>query len=768
LTDGWLRPSYGVMTKRMFAALLCASLAAPALAASSKPAPVSALVKSVKIPYKQFTLKNGLRVVVHTDRKAPLIAVSVWYGVGSKHEPKGKTGFAHLFEHLMFNGSENAPGDFFEPLAQIGATDFNGTTFFDRTNYFQTVPKNALDRTLFLESDRMGYLLGAVTQEKLDNQRGVVQNEKRQGDNQPYGMGWYATLAGLFPEGHPYHHSTIGSMADLDAARLDDVRTWFRDNYGPNNAVLVLAGDIDVKTAKAATEKWFGAIPRGPAIKDVTAAVPTLDAPKEKVLKDKVATTRITRMWAIPGETNADATALAAGAAVLGGLSSSRLDNALVRSEKIAASVSASANLFEDVGIYFVSADVLPGIDPAVTGARLDAVIADFLRDGPTADELMRVNTSSISGIISGLESVGGFGGKATTLAEGALYRNDPGAYRKDLRELAKLTPAKVRDTTRKWLSRPVYTLKTVPGEREAEGGGGAAKGSKAAPFPSAFFYADPKEPVSAKVAPGPDRSKLPDVGEFPTLDFPTIERATLKNGIPVFFAKRDAVPKVNVSISFDAGFTADPRDALGTQALMLGVIDEGTTTRNSIQIAEESERLGTGISKGASLDRTSFSMTALTPNLGPSLALMADIVRNPAFDPKEVERVRAQQLTAIASELTRPAALAARVLPEKLFGAAHPYGIPGTGTGDPKVVKALTPDQLRAFHRRWIRSDNARIIVTGNTSLPQLLPLLEASFGNWAQDRPGCQADDLPDRPSGIAAVDHHRRAGAARQRPR
>jgi zinc protease len=490
------------MITRPLLALLCASIAAPALAASSNPAPVSALVREVKIPYKQFTLKNGLRVVVHTDRKAPLIAVSVWYGIGSKHEPKGKTGFAHLFEHLMFNGSENAPGDFFEPLAQIGATDFNGTTFFDRTNYFQTVPKNALDRTLFLESDRMGYLLGAVTQEKLDNQRGVVQNEKRQGDNQPYGMSWYATLAGLFPEGHPYHHSTIGSMADLDAAKLEDVQNWFRDNYGPNNAVLVLAGDIDVKTARAAVEKWFGAIPRGPAIKDVVAPVPTLPAPKEQTLKDRVSTTRITRMWAIPGETSKDATALAAGAAVLGGLSSSRLDNALVRTDKVAASVSASASLFEDVGIYYVSADVLPGIDPAVTGAKLDAVIADFVRDGPSADELKRVTTSSISGVISGLESVGGFGGKATTLAEGALYRNNPGAYRADLAELAKLTPARVRDVTKQWLSRPVFTLKTVPGEREGDEGGTPAA-TKAAPFPQGYFYADPKaeKGVSAPIA---------------------------------------------------------------------------------------------------------------------------------------------------------------------------------------------------------------------------------------------------------------------------
>jgi predicted Zn-dependent peptidase len=192
------------MIRPLLACLAAFGLAVAAHSAPAAPAPVAELVKAVDIPYEQFTLANGLRVIVHEDRKAPVVAVSVWYHVGSKDEPSGKTGFAHLFEHLMFNGSENAPGDFFEPLKQIGATDLNGTTWFDRTNYFQTVPTPALERALFLESDRMGHLLGAVTQEKLDNQRGVVQNEKRQGDNEPYGLVEYAQLAALFPEGHPY------------------------------------------------------------------------------------------------------------------------------------------------------------------------------------------------------------------------------------------------------------------------------------------------------------------------------------------------------------------------------------------------------------------------------------------------------------------------------------------------------------------------------------------------------------------------------------
>ncbi|MGH6633421.1 MAG: M16 family metallopeptidase, partial [Sphingopyxis sp.] len=369
-----------------------------AKAKSANPAPIADLVKAVDIPYEAFMLDNGLRVIVHEDRKAPVVAVSVWYRVGSKHEPKGKTGFAHLFEHLMFNGSENSPGDFFEPLQQVGATDSNGTTNVDRTNYFETVPTGALDRALFLESDRMGHLLGAVTQEKLDNQRDVVQNEKRQGDNNPYGLLRYEIFENLFPTGHPYHHSTIGSMGDLDAASLGDVKKWFSDNYGPNNAVLVLAGDVNVATAKAKVQDWFGDIPRGPEVKAPATSIPSLPATLAKEVKDLVPTTRIYRMWAIPGLNDPEAVPLQMAMGVLGGLSSSRLDNALVRKDPVAVGVSAVAQPFEDAGILLVQADVKPGVDAKLVASRLDAEIASFLASGPTADELQRTAASYLAG----------------------------------------------------------------------------------------------------------------------------------------------------------------------------------------------------------------------------------------------------------------------------------------------------------------------------------------------------------------------------------
>lgn len=714
--------------------------AGPALAKAkdAKPAPIAELVKAVDIPYQGFTLDNGLRVIVHEDRKAPVVAVSVWYRVGSKHEPAGKTGFAHLFEHLMFNGSENAPGDFFEPLQQVGATDFNGTTSTDRTNYFETVPTGALDRALFLESDRMGHLLGAVTQEKLDNQRGVVQNEKRQGDNNPYGLLRYEIFENLFPKGHPYHHSTIGSMADLDAASLADVKKWFSDNYGPNNAVLVLAGDIDLATAKAKVQNWFGDIPSGPAVKAPQTFVPTLPAPLAKEVKDLIPTTRIYRMWAIPGLNDADAVPLQMATAVLGGLSSSRLDNAMVRRDPIAVSVAAGAQTMEDAGFLIVQADVKPGVDLKTVGDRLDAEIASFLSTGPTADELQRAAASYLGGTISGLESVGGFGGKAVTLAEGALYSNDPAYYKTELDRLARATPEQVKAVAQKWMSRPAFSLTYTPGER-TEGGenrGGAFAEGKLTEVVSPDRYWNPAlgdvGPDIGAVTSITDRSQLPAVTGLKALEFPAIERAKLKNGMELVFARRSTVPTVQVAVSFDAGYAADPHNALGTQSLMLSLMDEGTTSRDSIAFAEAKERLGAQIDGSANADETVFSLFALKPNLSASLGLLADYIRNPAFDGKELERVRAQQLNRLKAELNNPNALAARVLMPVLYGADHPYGIPPSGLGNEAAVQGATRDQLAGFHRMWIRPDNARIFVVGDTTLKEVTKELNAAFGDW------------------------------------
>ena len=681
----------------------------------AEPAPVPVLVQQVAIPHSSFKLANGLTVVVHEDHKAPVVAVSTWYNVGSKDEPKGKTGFAHLFEHLMFNGSDNLPGDYFTYLQQVGATDYNGTTWFDRTNYFETVPTAALERALFMESDRMGYLLGAVTQDKLDNQRGVVQNEKRQGDNQPGGLVEYEVLANLFPEGHPYHHSTIGSMADLDAASLATVKEWFIDKYGPNNAVLVLAGDITAAQAQPLVEKYFGAIKPGPVNTPAAADVPTLAAPKSIVMKDRVAAVQLQRYWAVPGLLSDQIAALDLGASILGGLASSRLDNILVRNEKLATAVSASYQPFHRIGQFEVDATVKPGVDPALVEKRLNEILADYIANGPTEDEVRRAATREVSGRIRGLEQVGGFGGKAVALAEGQVYAADSDYYKKTLARYAATTPADVKAAMAQWLSRPVFAIRLEPGDRP--------------PYEETKFSA--KKGKSADIATPKVKRELPAVGTQASLDFPDVQHVQLSNGIKLNYAQRTTVPVTQVSLAFDAGYAADAPGARGLQNMTLALLDEGAAGKTSQQLAEEEERLGASIGAGGNADQSSVSLSALSANLGPSLDLLAGIVQQPTFAPTEVERVRTQILTGIAQELKNPSSMGARVLPALLYGENHPYA--GTGSGSPDAVKAFTRDDLVRFQQTWLRPDNVEIFVVSDLPLAQVQQQIEQRFGNWA-----------------------------------
>ncbi|HEX2803365.1 MAG TPA: pitrilysin family protein [Sphingomicrobium sp.] len=689
---------------------------APVTAAPAEPAPapVSELVGQVAIPHTSFKLANGLTVIVHEDHKAPVVAVSTWYNVGSKDEPPGKTGFAHLFEHLMFNGSDNLPGDYFEYLQQIGATDYNGTTWFDRTNYFQTVPKSALEKALFMESDRMGYLLGAVTQEKLDNQRGVVQNEKRQGDNQPGGLVEYEVLGNLFPDGHPYQHSTIGSMADLDAASLATVKEWFIDKYGPNNATLVLAGDITPAEARPLVEKYFGAIKPGPVNVPAAADVPTLAAPKSIVMKDRVAATQIQRHWAVPGLLSPQLAALDVGGSILGGLASSRLDEILVRDEKLAVSVTAGLQPFQRIGLFEVTATVKPGVDPAVVEKRLDEILADYIANGPTEDEVQRATTREVSGRIRGLEQVGGFGGKAVALAEGQVFAGDSDFYKKTLASYAAITPADVKAAMQQWLSRPAFAIRLEPGDRP--------------PYEESKFAA--KKGKSADIATPKVKREIPPVGEPAALDFPDVRHVQLSNGVKLAYAQRTTVPVTQVGLVFDAGFSADQPGSRGLQNFTMSMLDEGAAGMSSQEIAEAEERLGAQIAAGGGVDTSTVTLSALSANLAPSLDLLADIVQRPDFAPAEVERVRTQLLTGIAQAQKDPQGIAARALPALLYGETHPYGT--TALGSPDAVKFFTRGHLESFRQHWLRPDNLEIFVVSNLPLEEVQQQLERSFGTW------------------------------------
>jgi predicted Zn-dependent peptidase len=564
-----------------------------------------------------------------------------------------------------------------------------------------------------MESDRMGYLLGVMDQQKLDNQRGVVQNEKRQGDNQPGGLVDYEVLGTLFPEGHPYHHDTIGSMADLDAASLADVKQWFIDKYGPNNAVVALAGDITPAEARTLMEKYFGGIPRGPVNHPALANVPTLAKSKSIVMKDHVAATQIQKHWAVPGLLSPQRPALQVGAAVLGGLSSSRLDKILVRDEKLAVSVSTNLQPFHRIGLFEIDATVKPGVDPAVVEKRLDEIVADYLAKGPTADEVRRAATVAAAGQIRALEKTGEDGGQASTLASGELYAGDPDFYRKTLNAYAALTPARVQATMKQWIGRPVFTVRLEPGERP--------------PYEESKPVAQ-KSTADIKVA--SVKRTMPGVGTPETLDFPAIERTTLSNGVKVTYAQRKAAPLTHVVLSFNAGMAADQPGVRGLQNMTMALLDEGTATRSAQQIAEDKERLGAILSTAGGTDRSTVTLSALTANLAPSLELMTDVVEHPAFADGDVERIRSQLLTSIAQSMKDPNGIASRALPVLLFGADHPYG--GTPAGSEASVKGFTRAQLVGFKDRWLRPDNAELFVVSNLPLEQLKPQLEAAFAGW------------------------------------
>jgi len=654
------------------------------------------------IPFKEFTLDNGLRLIVHEDHKAPIVAVNIWYHVGSRNERPGQTGYAHLFEHLMFQGSQNSGGEYLEILEKAGATDLNGTTWFDRTNYFQTVPTGALDRVLFLESDRMGHMLEAVDQAVLDEQRGVVQNEKRQGDNQPYNKVWKALLEQVFPVGHPYSWETIGSMEDLEAASLEEMQTWFKTYYGPNNAVLVVAGDVEAEDVLQRVERWFGDIPPGPPLSVQKEWIPHHDSERRQVLQDRVPQERIYIAWPGPRWGTTDAHQLGLAANILANGKNSRLYERLVYRDQVATDVGMAAYFLEISGMLILEISVKPSADIDEVEEIAFEEIDRLLAKGPSGNELKRVQTQERAGFIRGIERVGGFGGKSAVLAENAVYGNDAGLYQKALEDIASAKTADIRDVARTWLDQPPYVAHIVP-------------------FPQ----------LSATGAPA-DRSSLPETTTPEAAQFPTFSRATLESGLEVIVVERPTVPVIDFSLIFNSGYAADPDQLEGTASLTMAMLDEGAAGMDALEISEQLAMLGASLGTGAGLDTASVSLSALTDNLEESLDLFAKIVQQPTFPEDELERLRAQFRTQIQQEKSSPTSMALRVLPRLLYGAGHPYAQPLTGSGTEASVATISRDDLLAWHESWFKPNNATLLVVGDTTADEIVPQIESLFSEW------------------------------------
>ncbi len=693
---------------RALCVALAFSLAGTTALAADKPA--AAAPFKPDIPYQKHILPNGLTLLIHEDHKAPLVAVNVWYHVGSKDERPGRTGFAHLFEHLMFNGSEHYDDEFFRPLEAVGASKMNGTTWYDRTNYFENVPTSALDLALWLESDRMGHLAGAISQAKLDEQRGVVLNEKGQDENEPYGKAPDLIAAATYPATHPYSWTSIGSEADLKAATVEDVKQWFADHYGAANATLVIAGDVNPEDVKQKVEHYFGDIASGPPNTRAEAWTAKMSGTKRAMTQDRVPQARIFKVWNVPGYCEQDTNLLSLAAEILAGGKTSRLYQRLVYRDQVVTAINAGLGPFEIGSQFTIDALVAPGVDPALVEKAIDEEVARFLKDGPTAKEVARVRTGAEAAFVRGLERIDGFDGKSQTLAEYQVFCGNPDWYKKEFQWITQATPQSVRGVAQNWLSDGQYVLTVEP-------------------IPD---YEAAKD--------GADRSKLPGTGPAPALELPPLQRAKLSNGIEVVLAERHAAPVVQVALLFDAGQAAEPRDRPGTARMTLDMLDEGAGARDVLGVAERKEELSAQIGAQSNLDTSFVMLNSLKGKLPESLDLLADIVRRPRFPSAELDRLRAQRLAAIQQEKSQPQGMATRVYPALIYGADHPYGGTRSGNGTEASVQAMTVEDLKRFHARWIRPDNARLLVVGDTTMAAAKPLLERAFGDWkppAEARP-------------------------------
>ena len=661
-------------------------------------------VDDINIPYQKFILKNGLTLIVHEDHKAPIVAVNVWYHVGSKNEKQGKTGFAHLFEHLMFNGSENFDDDYFQALERVGATDLNGTTNNDRTNYFQNVPTSALDLALWMESDRMGHLLGAVTQEKLDEQRGVVQNEKRQGENQPYGLAWELLAINTYPKGHPYSWTVIGSMEDLNAASLDDVHEWFKEYYGAANAILVVAGDVNTAEVKEKVEKYFGNIAAGPPVKKHEVWLSPMEENKRQAAQDRVPQSRIYKVWNIPEWGSEELTHLDLVSDILSSGKTSRLYKRLVYDEQIATDAWCYIGDGEIGSQLFIVATAKPGEDLSKIEIAIDEELAKFLNEGPAQEELERVRTQHIAGFVRGIERIGGFGGKSDILAQSEVYGGSPDYYKTRLLQVAEATTNNLQDAANKWLIKGYYILEVHP------------------------------YPEYSTTGTDVDRTKLPETETPPDAKFPDFETATLSNGLKIVLANRKSIPVINFNLLVDAGYAADQFGLPGTASLTFAMMDEGTKKMNALEISEELAKLGANLYTGSNLDMCNIFLSSLKSNLDKSLEIFADIVLNPSFPQDELDRQRQQRLAQIQREKVTPIQMGLRVFPVYLYGKDHAYGTPFTGSGYEETVKQISRDDLTKFHSTWFKPDNSTLIVVGDITMVEVKNKLENLFNNWVR----------------------------------
>jgi zinc protease len=684
-------------------------------------------VKPLKLPelkYETYTLPNGLKVITHEDHRLPLVALDLWYHVGPLNEKAGRTGFAHLFEHMMFEGSEHVGEKaHIKYVDSAGATDVNGTTDFDRTNYFETLPANQLELGMWLESDRMGFLLEGLDRVKLANQRDVVRNERRQGEGRPYDLAEEEVYHLLFPKTHPYYADVIGSHADIEAARINDLREFHQQFYTPNNATIAIAGDFEPAKLKELLTKYFGPIPAGPKVEPVHVVTPAITEQKRLTVTDTVALPRLTVAFLLPAIYTPGSDEAELLSRVLGGTKASRLSQELRYKKQVVQSVSCEDNALKLTSIFECDITARPGVKLEDLETAFWAEVGKLQTDGPTAEELEAVKTVALTRKVSGLQRLGGFGGVADTLDEYDQYTGDPGYLPKDIAALQAVTVASMKDIAAKYLNKnQAVVVECVKGDKVVSD----------VPRSPEDTDKDAKlvEPYTAEFEAAQNwRKTVPSAGPALTFHLPVPTEVELKNGLKVYVVRDASLPIVSMSLVTRAGGEANPADKPGLASFTASILAEGTTTKSAVQVAQAAEALGGGLGIGAGMDSAGGGMEVLTNRADAALDLMAEVVRHPAFNAADFERLRKQRILGIQQESDSAPAMALRVGPKLLYGDT-PYGFGAAGTK--ASLTALTGDDLKAFWAAHYGPADSALVFAGDVTVAEAKALAEKSFGDW------------------------------------
>ncbi len=681
--------------------------------------------KLPELKYETYTLPNGLKVLTHEDHRLPLVAVDLWYHVGPLNERPGRTGFAHLFEHMMFEGSEHVGEKAHIKFVQsAGATDVNGTTDFDRTNYFETLPSNQLELALWLESDRMGFLMEGLDRTKLANQRDVVRNERRQGEGRPYELAQEQEFHLLFPREHPYYGSVIGSHTDIESARIADVRDFHQQFYTPNNASIAVAGDFDPKALKALLERYFGPIPKGPAVPPVNVTTPPITSQKRATVTDTVQLSQVRIGWLTPPAYTPAAYDMDSAVFALGGAKASRLDQALVYKSQVAQSVSCNSNSLKLVGVAECVVTAKPGIKLEDLEATVWKEIGRLGTEGPTPAEVESAKAGAMTGKIAGLQRLGGFGGVADTLDSYNQYTGDPGFLPKDVAMLQAVTAASTKAAVARYLTKDAaVVVYTVPGKKVVND------------VPRSPDTTDADVKVTNPYAPAFEtaqnwRKTPPKPGPAPAVHLPVPETFALSNGMKVFVVEDHSLPVISAVVVSRAGNDSNPTDKAGLASLTTELMSDGTVSRSLEKLAEDQEVIGTSIAPAAQMDGSTTSMTVLTNYAAPGVDLLSDVVQHPAFRTEDLERRRKQRLVRIQQETDNVQQMAFRVGPRLVF-ADTPYGTPGSGTTE--SVTALNAEDISGFYKGHYGPADSALVFAGDVTQAQARQLAEKYFGQWS-----------------------------------